>query len=200
MNRAAPEERRGGRSTSQTRTSAFWFHLIADRAGCTEGGGLGAGPINYSDTGEADFLPAPPTRPIQTLQLLAAGRQRDIGYGLVVVAMAMSSLGVCQPTVCQVISRSRAEVRSAKYHYLAAETLVRDTGIEPVTSSVSGKRSPAELIALGIELEVETGIEPVCTALQAVASPLGHSTAGVDATCTFERMTGFEPATLTLAR
>ena len=31
-------------------------------------------------------------------------------------------------------------------------------------------------------MEVETGIEPVCTALQAVASPLGHSTAGVDAT------------------
>ena len=58
--------------------------------------------------------------------------------------------------------------------------LVRDTGIEPVTSSVSGKRSPAELIAQW--WEVETGIEPVCTALQAVASPLGHSTAGVDAT------------------
>ena len=82
-----------------------------------------------------------------------------------------------------------------------ATTLVRDTGIEPVTSSVSGKRSPAELIARGFEnLEVETGIEPVCTALQAVASPLGHSTAGIDASSIFERMTGFEPATLTLAR
>lgn len=57
--------------------------------------------------------------------------------------------------------------------------LVRDTGIEPVTSSVSGKRSPAELIAPGENSEVETGIEPVCTALQAVASPLGHSTVGV---------------------
>ena len=56
---------------------------------------------------------------------------------------------------------------------------MRDTGIEPVTSSVSGKRSPAELIAPGSKLEVETGIEPVCTALQAVASPLGHSTAGL---------------------
>ncbi len=59
--------------------------------------------------------------------------------------------------------------------------LVRDTGIEPVTSSVSGKRSPAELIALTHYdvrlLEVETGIEPVCTVLQTVASPLGHSTA-----------------------
>ena len=87
--------------------------------------------------------------------------------------------------------------------------MVRDTGIEPVTSSVSGERSPAELIAPGgfepyrtclADIEVETGIEPVCTALQAVASPLGHSTAGIHAACTLERMTGFEPATLTLAR
>ena len=69
-----------------------------------------------------------------------------------------------------------------------------------MTSSVSGKRSPAELIAPKYIVEVETGIEPVCTALQAVASPLGHSTNGVDATTPFERMTGFEPATLTLAR
>src|SRR3954453_7618992 len=53
--------------------------------------------------------------------------------------------------------------------------LVGDTGIEPVTSSVSGKRSPAELIARDLA-EVETGFEPVYTALQAVASPLGHST------------------------
>ena len=80
--------------------------------------------------------------------------------------------------------------------------VVRDTRIELVTSSVSGKRSPTELIARDMKLVVEraTGIEPVCTALQAVASPLGHSTVGVHATCTFERMTGFEPATLTLAR
>jgi hypothetical protein len=67
--------------------------------------------------------------------------------------------------------------------------MVGDTGIEPVTSSVSGKRSPAELIAratggsVGADpagwnshVEVGTGFEPVYTALQAVASPLGHPT------------------------
>ena len=53
--------------------------------------------------------------------------------------------------------------------------------------------------------EVETGFEPVYTDLQSVASPLGHSTGelllpnGVGETRS-ERTTGFEPATLTLAR
>jgi hypothetical protein len=79
-----------------------------------------------------------------------------------------------------------------------ASELVGDTGIEPVTSSVSGKRSPAELIARKRAFEVETGFEPVYTALQAVASPLGHSTE--DGLTAPERTTGFEPATLTLAR
>ncbi len=86
-----------------------------------------------------------------------------------------------------------------------------DTGIEPVTSSVSGKRATAAPIAQWNhwKYEVETGFEPVYTALQAAASPLGHSTLrpqssaietdrpGVSAS---ERMTGLEPATLTLAR
>ena len=64
--------------------------------------------------------------------------------------------------------------------------MVGDTGIEPVTPSVSGKCSPAELITRGVKLwttcrpnwnrEVGTGFEPVYTALQAVASPLGHPT------------------------
>ncbi|MEY4476561.1 MAG: hypothetical protein RJA31_65 [Actinomycetota bacterium] len=52
-----------------------------------------------------------------------------------------------------------------------------DTGIEPVTSSVSGKRATAAPIAQGYEVvEVATGFEPVWTALQAAASPLGHAT------------------------
>jgi hypothetical protein len=99
--------------------------------------------------------------------------------------------------------------------------VVGDTGIEPVTSSVSGKRAtaaPAAQVAsfsLGLQLgnlsklltqrEVETGFEPVYTDLQSVASPLGHSTGESrsrgQALETFsERTTGFEPATLTLAR
>ena len=57
----------------------------------------------------------------------------------------------------------------------------------------------------GRGLEVETGFEPVYTDLQSVASPLGHSTRkhcsplGLGETRS-ERTTGFEPATLTLAR
>ena len=53
-------------------------------------------------------------------------------------------------------------------------------------------------------MEVETGFEPVYAALQAATSPLGHSTIApchpleVFGIC--ERTTGFEPATLTLAR
>ena len=74
------------------------------------------------------------------------------------------------------------------------------TGLEPVTSSVSGKRASH----LRQSPEVETGFEPVYTALQAVASPLGHSTKALRQSRSTvrdsERTTGFEPATLTLAR
>src|SRR5699024_8612801 len=76
--------------------------------------------------------------------------------------------------------RKRNEVR---FLGVAAEVVirVRDTGIEPVTPTVSRWCSTAELIALvpaprSAQIEVETGIEPVCTVLQTVASPLGHST------------------------
>ena len=51
-------------------------------------------------------------------------------------------------------------------------SFVRDTGIEPVTSSVSGKRATAAPIALTKQLfccEVRTGFEPAYTALQAAA-------------------------------
>ncbi len=63
--------------------------------------------------------------------------------------------------------------------------MVGDTGIEPVTSSVSGKRATAAPIAPvkaccfvrpRSRVEVATGFEPVYTALQAAASPLGHAT------------------------
>ena len=46
------------------------------------------------------------------------------------------------------------------------------TGIEPVTSSTSRKRSPAELSArehCSVAMEVPTGIEPVYMDLQSIA-------------------------------
>ena len=58
----------------------------------------------------------------------------------------------------------------------AMNLLVGDTGFEPATSSVSGKRATTAPIAQVFSLEVKTGFEPVLTALQAAASPLGHST------------------------
>ncbi len=53
------------------------------------------------------------------------------------------------------------------FRKLASDLLLRvgDTGFEPVTPSVSGKCSPAELIAR----EAEAGIEPAYRALQALA-------------------------------
>src|SRR5450432_3163571 len=111
--------------------------------------------------------------------------------------------------------------------------LVGVTGIEPVTPSVSGKCSPAELNALQIrtsrpELPRLHAVTPPVTTLldgrrrrggggnrtrvQGFAGPcLSHSatppvgpglaTEGpVDAVGASERTTGFEPATLTLAR
>src|SRR5882672_5940518 len=84
--------------------------------------------------------------------------------------------------------------------------LVGDTGIEPVTSSVSRKRSPTELIA-------PRGGGGNRTRVQGFAGPcLSHSATppysigGRDpevrqgTRAPSERTTGFEPATLTLAR
>jgi hypothetical protein len=84
---------------------------------------------------------------------------------------------------------------------------VGGTGIEPVTSSVSGKRSPAELTAR----EAEAGIEPLghsatgrlegsAWVLRAARTCLAACTRTRDSSGTSERTTGFEPATLTLAR
>ena len=53
--------------------------------------------------------------------------------------------------------------------------MVVDTGLEPVTSSMSRKRAN-QLRQSTKSVEVETGFEPVYAALQATASPLGHST------------------------
>src|SRR5579875_3422131 len=107
-------------------------------------------------------------------------------------------------------------VFAGERHRFSLVVLVGGTGIEPVASSVSGKRSPAELTAR----EAEAGIEPAYRACRPLPKPLGHSATGRPprggparvpeeprgriprgaAPGTSERTTGFEPATLTLAR
>ena len=90
--------------------------------------------------------------------------------------------GLCVRTMCTLSFSQRGrqpeEVTGSppghkKSPDLASEDsiLVRDTGIEPVTSSVSGKRATAAPIALNIMMlcEVRTGFEPAYTALQAAA-------------------------------
>ena len=75
------------------------------------------------------------------------------------------------------VSPRRSLVRPPQVHKKSPDLpsedsiLVRDTGIEPVTSSVSGKRATAAPIALNIMMlcEVRTGFEPAYTALQAAA-------------------------------
>jgi hypothetical protein len=79
--------------------------------------------------------------------------------------------------------------------------LVGDTGFEPVTSSVSGKRATTAPIAHCEVVEVGTGFEPVYTDLQSVASPLGQPTVTARPPTTYsERTTRLELATSTLAR
>ena len=83
------------------------------------------------------------------------------------------------------VSQARAAPRRTKTPSERSEGVfmscsVGDTGIEPVTSSVSGKRATAAPIAQSDAAvlnyryfvsfcEVETGFEPVWTALQAAA-------------------------------
>ncbi len=111
----------------------------------------------------------------------------------------------------QVAGSIRKCVRPRKQ--LRGLTGVGGTGIEPATSSVSGKRATAAPTARvsycdeWVLLEVATGFEPVWTALQAAASPLGHATMVGSHTLltsqretSLERMTRFELATPTLAR
>ena len=74
---------------------------------------------------------------------------------------------------------ARTDVPRTGPSRILTTNMVGDTGLEPVTSSVSRKRATTAPIARGRAgycLEVETGFEPVYAALQAVASPLGHST------------------------
>ena len=76
--------------------------------------------------------------------------------------------------------------------------MVGDTGIEPVTSSVSGKRAPAAPIARG-GYRIRTGVNGFAGRCL-TSRPTHHEMLGLGAPGSSERMTGLEPATLTLAR
>ena len=80
----------------------------------------------------------------------------------------------------------------------ASIMVVGDTGIEPVTSSVSGKRAPAAPIARG-GYRIRTGVNGFAGRCL-TSRPTHHEMLGLGAPGSSERMTGLEPATLTLAR
>ena len=72
----------------------------------------------------------------------------DLGHERALVPNQARDLLDGYPAVREQRENSSLPRSGKELHYLR-EYLVGDTGIEPVTSSVSGKRSPAELIVLG---------------------------------------------------
>ena len=127
-----------------------------------------------------------------------------------------STVTVCAPlrACAQIVRRNRRGPEPiTDSGPLTCTNTVGDAGIEPATSSVSGKRSPAELIALhhsgtsdgtavlrggnGIRTRVH-GFAGRCLASRP-SHRGGNPGDGLDL-FESERTTGFEPATLTLAR
>jgi hypothetical protein len=107
--------------------------------------------------------------------MAASGRARRQEYwlfflvSLITVAALIAVGDLCHLTPASPDDKSMANDQEARSRIgnLASDLLLRvgGTGIEPVTPSVSGKCSPAELTAR----EAEAGIEPAYRALQALA-------------------------------
>jgi hypothetical protein len=87
----------------------------------------------------------------------------------------VAAVRASMPQVCPKVGRGRRRSRKVGTDTLSDLLLcvVGATGFEPVTSSVSGKRSPAELRARGPDhierVEAVPGIEPGYRVLQTLA-------------------------------